>query len=113
MYSAAIIGGSGYTGSELARILVRHPQISLDAMTSRQNAGCKVSKAMPFLNGFTDLNFTDRLEDGSHYDVIFSATPHGASMDVVPGLQTKSKKVIDLSGDYRLGDTSGVQEMVW
>lgn len=61
MISAAIIGGSGYTGGELARLLCRHPEIRLKAMTSRQHAGIKVGKVHPFLNGFVELNFTDKL----------------------------------------------------
>ncbi|HEY3420307.1 MAG TPA: N-acetyl-gamma-glutamyl-phosphate reductase [Methanomassiliicoccales archaeon] len=103
MISAAIIGGSGYTGGELARLLCRHPEIKVQAMTSRQHAGLKVAKAHPFLNGFVDLNFTEKLQ-GNDYDVVFTATPHGASMDVVPELTASGVKVIDLSGDYRLFD---------
>jgi N-acetyl-gamma-glutamyl-phosphate reductase len=103
MISAAIIGGSGYTGGELARLLCRHPEIKVQAMTSRQHAGLKVSKAHPFLNGFVDLNFIEKLQ-GNDYDVVFTATPHGASMDAVPELTSTGVKVIDLSGDYRLFD---------
>ena len=103
MISAAIVGGSGYTGGELARLLCRHPEIEVQAMTSRQHAGVKISKAHPFLNGFVDLNFTDKLQ-GNDFDVVFTATPHGASMDVVPELVASGVKCIDLSGDYRLVD---------
>jgi N-acetyl-gamma-glutamyl-phosphate reductase len=103
MISAAIIGGSGYTGGELARLLCRHPEIRLKAMTSRQHAGIKVGKVHPFLNGFVDLNFTEKLQ-GNDFDVVFVATPHGASMDVVPELMASGVKCIDLSGDYRLRD---------
>jgi N-acetyl-gamma-glutamyl-phosphate reductase len=104
MIKAAIVGGSGYTGSELARILCRHPQISLEAVTSRKNAGVPIYKVLPFLKGFTGLSFDERLREDGDYDIVFSATPHGASMDVVPGLMGRGIKVIDLSGDYRLGD---------
>ncbi|WP_019177289.1 N-acetyl-gamma-glutamyl-phosphate reductase [Methanomassiliicoccus luminyensis] len=104
MIKAAIVGGSGYTGSELARILCRHPEISLEAVTSRQNAGTPVSKILPFLKGFTDLTFEAQLADGADYDVVFAATPHGASMAVIPSLMKSGTRVIDLSGDYRLRD---------
>ena len=63
MIKAAIIGGSGYTGRELARLLCRHPEIALEAMTSRQHAGVKVAKVHPFLKGFVDLNFEDELKE--------------------------------------------------
>jgi len=105
MIRAAIVGGSGYTGGELARLLCRHPKISLEAMTSRQNAGARVSQVMPYLEGFVDLKFDERLGDGT-YDLVFVAAPHGASMEVVPGLLSKGQRVIDLSGDYRLADPS-------
>jgi N-acetyl-gamma-glutamyl-phosphate reductase len=103
MISAAIIGGSGYTGGELARLLCRHPGIKLNAMTSRQHAGAKVAKVHPFLHGFVELSFTEKLQEND-FDVVFVATPHGASMDVVPGLVKSGVKCIDLSGDYRLAD---------
>ena len=105
MIKAAIVGGSGYTGGELARLLCRHPKISLEAMTSRQNAGVKVSHVMSFLEGFVDLRFEERLRDGD-YDLVFVAAPHGASMEVVPELLRRGLKVIDLSGDYRLSDAT-------
>jgi len=103
MIKAAIVGGSGYTGGELARLLCRHPEISLEAMTSRQNAGVKVSQVMPYLDGFVDLKFEEKLGEGG-YDLVFVAAPHGASMEVVPGLLKRGLRVIDLSGDYRLAD---------
>jgi len=102
MIKAAIVGGSGYTGGELARIICRHPEIEVNAVTSRQLAGSSISKAHPFLQGFLDINFQERLT-GDH-DVVFTATPHGASMEIVPELLASGVKVIDLSGDYRLKD---------
>jgi N-acetyl-gamma-glutamyl-phosphate reductase len=104
MIKAAVVGGSGYTGSELARILCRHPEISLDAMTSRSNAGVPVAKVLPSLQGFTDLSFDAQLRDDADYDIVFCATPHGASMAVVPGSLARGIKVIDLSADFRLRD---------
>jgi N-acetyl-gamma-glutamyl-phosphate reductase len=104
MIKAAIVGGSGYTGGELARLLCRHPKISLEAMTSRQHAGVKVSKIHAHLDGFVDLRFDEKVKDGADYDVTFVAAPYGAAMDLVPGLLKRGTRVIDLSGDYRLSN---------
>jgi N-acetyl-gamma-glutamyl-phosphate reductase len=106
MLKAAIVGGSGYTGGELARLLCKHPGISLEAMTSRQLAGTKVSSVHANLEGFLDMRFDERLVDPDEYDVVFVAAPHGASMEVVPGLLAKGTRVVDLSGDYRLRDAA-------
>ncbi len=99
-----MVGGSGYTGSELGRILSRHPEISLEVMTSRQNAGIPVHRALPSLKGFVDLAFEAQLSEDADIDLAFLATPHGASMEIAPGLLSRGIKVIDLSGDYRLRD---------
>jgi N-acetyl-gamma-glutamyl-phosphate reductase len=106
MIKAAIVGGSGYTGGELARLLCRHPKISLEAMTSRQHAGVKVSKVHTYLDGFVDLRFDEKVRNGADYDVTFVAAPHGASMDLVPDLLKHGTRVVDLSGDYRLPNRS-------
>lgn len=103
MKRVAIIGGSGYTGGELGRLLSRHPGLELVAMTSRQHAGSKITSVHPFLQGFVDLNFTEKV-GSDDCDVVFTATPHGASMSIVPELMASGVKVIDLSGDYRLKD---------
>ena len=104
MIKTAVVGGSGYTGSELARILCRHPKFHLEAMTSRQNAGVPVSRVLPSLHGFTDLVFEAQLKDGADLDLVFLATPHGASMQIAPQLRSRGIRVVDLSGDYRLSD---------
>ncbi|HXZ24318.1 MAG TPA: N-acetyl-gamma-glutamyl-phosphate reductase, partial [Methanomassiliicoccales archaeon] len=105
MVKAAIVGGSGYTGGELARLLCRHPSISLETVTSRQLAGTKISSVHANLEGFLDLKFEERLVNPSKYDVVFVAAPHGASMGVVPELLAAGTRVVDLSGDYRLRDS--------
>lgn len=104
MYKVAVVGGSGYTGSELARLLSQHPEFELVAMTSRQNAGTPVSRVLPSLTGFVDLTFEANLDRRKDVDLVFLATPHGASMEIVPDLVSRGLKVIDLSGDYRLSD---------
>ena len=109
MIKAAVVGGSGYIGGELARLLSRHPKISLEAMTSRQLAGQNVSDTHPFLRGYVDLKFSGSI-NGEGLDVVFLATPHGASMKLVPEIVRSGVKVIDLSGDYRLKDPKTYQE---
>jgi N-acetyl-gamma-glutamyl-phosphate reductase len=108
MLRAAIVGGTGFTGGELARLLCRHPHVQLVSMTSRQQNGVKVSKIHPFLQGFVDLSFSDKVSGDA--DVVFLATPHGASMEAVPPLLESGVKVIDLSGDYRLRDAAIYQQ---
>ena len=104
MTRIGIIGGTGYTGGELARLLCRHPDIEIAAMTSRQNAGRPVSEVHPYLKGYVDLAFTERISDMKDLDLVFVATPHGVAMSEVPPLLEQGVKAIDLSGDYRLRD---------
>jgi len=104
MIKASIVGGTGYMGFELLRILVRHPQVEIVEVTSRGNAGTKVSSLHPALNGFFDKDFISDLTKPEDSEVVFVAAPHGASMDVVPSLLDAGCRVIDLSGDYRLGN---------
>lgn len=106
MDKIGIIGGTGYTGSELSRILCTHPGVELAALTSRQNAGKSVSSVHPFLKGYSDIQFTEKISDTDGLDMVFVATPHGVAMQEVPGLLDLGIKVIDLSGDYRLHDVS-------
>lgn len=101
----AIVGGSGYTGGELLRLLLRHPNVEIAAVTSRSSRGKSVYKTHPNLRGATGLKFTnpDDLE-GERYDLLFLALPHGASMDRMDYFLTLADKVIDLSADFRLKD---------
>jgi N-acetyl-gamma-glutamyl-phosphate reductase len=105
MIKASIIGGTGYMGFELLRLLVRHPKVELGDVTSRSDAGTKISDAHPALKGFLDEDFVAELSKPADNDVVFVAAPHGASMDIVPPLIKKGCRVIDLSGDYRLGNS--------
>ena len=102
MYKIGIIGGTGYTGGELARLLCTHPDVEIASMTSRQNAGRKVSEVHPYLKGYVGLEFTEAVKDD--LDLVFVATPHGVAMKEIPGLLEKGTKCIDLSGDYRMHD---------
>ncbi|MFA5452088.1 MAG: N-acetyl-gamma-glutamyl-phosphate reductase [Candidatus Methanomethylophilaceae archaeon] len=104
MKKAGIIGGTGYTGGELARLLCAHPDVEIAAMTSRQNAGKKVSDVHTYLKGYVDLEFTEAID--KDVDIVFVATPHGVAMSEIPMFMDKGVKCIDLSGDYRLQDTS-------
>lgn len=106
MTRIGIIGGTGYTGGELARILSTHPEVEIAAMTSRQNAGSKVSDVHSYLKGYVDISFTERIEETDDLDLVFVATPHGVAMDEVPKLLERGIKAVDLSGDYRLHDVS-------
>ena len=82
MIKAAILGGSGYTGFELLRILGNHPAVQVMAITSRQHKGCKVEEVFPALNSILKLTFEDpeNFRTYSKADIIFSALPHHASM---------------------------------
>ena len=106
MTRVGIIGGTGYTGGELARILSTHPDVEIAAMTSRQNAGAKVSDIHSYLKGYVDITFTEKISETKDLDLVFVATPHGVAMSEVPALLDQGIKAIDLSGDYRLHDVS-------
>lgn len=106
MLKVAIIGGSGYTGFELLRILAVHPGAEVVAVSSRQNNGKPVTGVFPSLRGFYDTLVFSAPEDfvGMEADFFFSALPHGASMEVVGTFLSSGKKVVDLSADFRLRD---------
>ena len=99
-----IIGGSGYTGGELLRLLAQHPEANVKAVTSRSRKGQKVSDTHTHLRKICDLEFEDlgAEEVASRSDIVFTAVPHGTAMSVVPELLDAGVKVIDLSADYRL-----------
>lgn len=105
MIRAGIVGGTGYTGVELIRLLSRHPEVELVAVTSRTERGKSVSDVFPSLRGVTDLTFSDPETAGlSNCDLVFFATPNGTAMHQAPDLLEAGVKVIDLSADYRLKD---------
>lgn len=101
----AILGASGYGGSELLRLLLFHPSVEVARITSRQHAGYPVSKVHPYLLQVSDLAFedTDATAAAEGVDLVFSALPHGASQEAICKLPAGTK-VVDLSGDFRLKD---------
>ena len=98
-----IIGGSGYVGSELLRLLLMHPEVEVTMVTSRQSAGEYVFNLHPNLRSLTQLKFVpqDLTELQNNCDLVFTATPHGGSVNLVPKLLEVGLKVIDMSADFR------------
>ncbi|MGJ8620660.1 MAG: N-acetyl-gamma-glutamyl-phosphate reductase [Methylophilaceae bacterium] len=102
-----IVGGTGYTGVELLRILANHPNVEVTAVTSRGEAGMAVSEMFPSLRGYIDVAFSDPANANlTSCDVVFFATPHGVAMRQTPELLAAGTKVIDLAADFRLQDTA-------
>lgn len=105
MVKVGIVGGTGYTGVELLRLLAQHPQVELTAITSRSEAGMPVAKMFPNLRGSVDLAFSEPSNDVlGACDVVFFATPHGVAMKQAPELLARGVKIIDLGADFRLKD---------
>lgn len=99
----AVVGGAGYIGGDLIRILLGHPEVELVAATSRSLAGRRVDGAHPNLRGLTDLAFVEP-ERLSRCDVLFTAVPHRESMGQLSRFAGLTDLLIDLSGDFRLRD---------
>lgn len=100
-----VVGGTGYTGVELLRLLVNHPNVQLTAVTSRSESGIAVADLFPSLRGHLNLMFTDP-DDGelADCDLVFFATPNGVAMKSTPQLLAQGTRVIDLAADFRLKD---------
>jgi len=104
---AGMVGATGYTGQELLRLLVHHPDVSLQAVSSRGEAGRPVSSLFPNLRGFVDQPFVEPSEETlKTCDVVFFATPNGTAMTMVPALLDAGVKVVDLSADFRIKDAA-------
>ena len=105
MIKAGIVGGTGYTGVELLRLLAQHPNVELKAITSRKEAGKAVSAIFPSLRGRVDMAFTEpsaaRLRG---CDVVFFATPNGVAMNEARAILDAGARLVDLSADFRLRD---------
>jgi len=108
-----IIGASGYTGGELLRLLLRHPKVELTIATSRKHEGEYLYRVHPNLRGLTDMKFQKHDVEAvvERSDLVFTALPHGTSMNFMPRLVEGGVKVIDLSADFRLRDPKAYE--IW
>lgn len=105
MVKVGIVGGTGYTGVELLRLLVQHPGVEVVAITSRGDAGTDVSVMFPSLRGRFELKFEDpAVANLRACDVVFFATPNGVAMQQAPGLLDAGVRIIDLAADFRIAD---------
>lgn len=105
MFKVGVVGGTGYTGVELLRLLALHPSVEPWVITSRGEAGMPVSDLFPNLRGHIDLSFTEPSIDRlAECDLVFFATPNGTAMKMVPQLLQAGVKVVDLAADFRLKD---------
>ncbi|MGV8935223.1 MAG: N-acetyl-gamma-glutamyl-phosphate reductase, partial [Gallionellaceae bacterium] len=105
MIKAGIVGGTGYTGVELLRLLALHPQVELHAITSRADAGTAVNQMFPSLRGYCDISFSHPdIAQLDQCDVVFFATPNGIAMQQTRALLDAGVRVIDLAADFRIKD---------
>ena len=111
MINVGIVGGTGYTGVELLRLLAMHPDVNVKVVTSRAEKGLRVDAVYPNLRGFNPLCFVEpSLDSLSGCDVVFFATPNAIAMHMAKGLLNAGVKVIDLSADFRLKDVATWQK---
>jgi len=102
-HKIAIVGATGYTGSELVRILINHPEVDIAAITSESRSGERFSDVHPFFQGICELPLIKAEElKTEDIDLAFLALPHGVSMDYVEKFENSGMKLVDLSGDFRL-----------
>jgi N-acetyl-gamma-glutamyl-phosphate reductase len=107
MIKAGIVGGTGYTGVELLRLLVQHSEVELRAITSRKEAGTPVSALFPGLRRHLELAFTEPdAKTLGGCDVVFFATPNGVAMNEAGALLERGARVVDLSADFRIRDVA-------
>ena len=105
MIKVGIVGGTGYTGVELLRLLARHAESEVVAITSRAEAGKPVAELFPNLRGHFDLEFQTPEEAGlANCDLVFFATPNGVAMTQASDLLAAGVRVIDLAADFRIRD---------
>jgi N-acetyl-gamma-glutamyl-phosphate reductase len=105
MIKAGIVGGTGYTGVELLRLLAQHPQVELKAITSRKEAGTPVAAMFPSLRGRVELAFIEPSREALRgCDVVFFATPNGVAMGEARAMLDAGARVVDLSADFRIQD---------
>jgi len=107
MIKVGVVGGTGYTGVELLRLLAQHPEVNLTAVTSRGEAGTAVSDMFPSLRGRVSVAFTDPASSSlEQCDLVFFATPNGIAMQQAQALLDAGVKVIDLAADFRITDVA-------
>lgn len=107
MVSVGIVGGTGYTGVELLRLLALHEGAEVAVITSRAECGRRVDDLFPNLRGLYDLSFCEPdVKQLAACDIVFFATPHNVAMNLVPELLAAGARVVDLSADYRIRDAA-------
>lgn len=107
MINVGIVGGTGYTGVELLRLLAQHPQVKLKVITSRNEAGTAVAEMFPSLRGRVDLKFADSGDAAlAECQVVFFATPNGVAMHQAKPLLDAGVRIIDLAADFRIRDVA-------
>ena len=100
-----IVGGTGYTGVELLRLLAQHPKAKVRAITSRKDAGMGVAEMFPNLRGWVELKFSDPAQAGlDQCDLVFFATPNGVAMEQARALVGAGARIIDIAADFRIRD---------
>ena len=105
MIKVGVVGGTGYTGVELMRLLAAHPDAVLSVITSRSEAGQAVADLFPNLRGIVDLEFSDpEAAELAACDLVYFATPNGTAMTMTPQLLAAGVRVIDLAADFRLAN---------
>lgn len=108
MIKIGIVGGTGYTGMELLRILARHPESELVAITSRKEAGTRVAELFPSLRGVVDIAYSDPAKtDLAKCDAVFFATPNTVAMGEAKALLQSGVRIVDLSADFRIKNVAG------
>jgi N-acetyl-gamma-glutamyl-phosphate reductase len=107
MIKVGVVGGTGYTGVELLRLLAMHPEVQVQAVTSRAEAGTPVCDLFPNLRGYLDIAFTEPDMDVlAGCELVFFATPNGIAMSMAPRLLDRGVRLIDLAADFRLRDAT-------
>jgi N-acetyl-gamma-glutamyl-phosphate reductase len=107
MIKVGIVGGTGYTGVELLRLLAQHPNVELQAITSRGEAGTAVADMFPSLRGRVALQFVDpQTAELDKCDVVFFATPNGVAMGQAQNLLKAGTRIVDLAADFRIQDVA-------
>ena len=113
MIKVGIVGATGYAGVELIRLLLGHPHVAIQRLTSRAEAGVRVDRLFPSLRGHIDLAFEDPgAVDFADCDLVFFATPHAVSMNTVPALLDRGIKIIDLSAESWYGTTHAAPDLI-